>query len=313
MRILFIVPSLARGGTERVVVRLSKEFSRKNEVDILIYRNVIEYEIPSNVNVYALQTGKVDILNKIKNLFVRTREIRRLLREKHYDIVLSFLGNLPPILSGKQVILSIRNNPLRFPLSTKLQLYTFYHLPNVTKVVAVSKKMTEVLQGKFFLKNSIHIPNPIVLKEIEEKIRTTFSPFDFPYILSVGRLHPQKNFQLLIRAYAKSKLKNEYNLVILGEGSERAKLERLIEELNLKYKVFLPGRVFNPYVYMKHAKFFVLNSNYEGFPNVLLEALACGTPVISTNCDTGPNEIVEHEKNGLLVPVGDERALVNAM
>ena len=313
MKILFIVPSLARGGAERVVVRLSKELSKENEVDILIYRNRIEYEVPRSANVHVLQTEGISMLSRMKNTFIRTKEIRKLLSERHYDVVVSFLGNLPPILSGRRVIVSVRNNPLKFPLLAKLQLYTFYHFPNVVKVVAVSEKLSEILRKNFFLEKSVCIPNPIDLEEVEEKIKAVPPPFDFPYILSVGRLHPQKNFQLLIKAYARSGLRRKYRLVILGEGNERAKLQKLISKLSLEGKVLLPGKVSNPYIYMRHAKFFVLSSDYEGFPNALIEALACGTPVIATRCDTGPEEIIQQEKNGLLVPVRDEEALANAM
>jgi N-acetylgalactosamine-N,N'-diacetylbacillosaminyl-diphospho-undecaprenol 4-alpha-N-acetylgalactosaminyltransferase len=103
------------------------------------------------------------------------------------------------------------------------------------------------------------------------------------------------------------------NVVILGEGEERKNLEKLIIKLDLKSQVLLLGKVDNAFIYMKYAKFFILSSRYEGFVNVLLEALACETPIITTACETGTSEIIENGENGLLVPVKDEDALKSAM
>jgi len=102
-------------------------------------------------------------------------------------------------------------------------------------------------------------------------------------------------------------------LVILGEGKERKNLEEIIDKLNLKNQVLLLGKVNNPFIYMRYAKFFILSSRCEGFAIVLLEALACQTPVIAANCETGPSEIIENGENGLLIPVEDENGLKEAM
>ena len=126
-------------------------------------------------------------------------------------------------------------------------------------------------------------------------------------------MNKQKGFDILIKSFAKTNLRKRVKLVILGEGEERKNLEKLIVKYDLKSQVLLFGRVDNPFIYMKYAKFFILSSRYEGFGNVLLEALTCGAPVVATNCEAGPSEIIENEENGLLVPVEDEEALKVAM
>ena len=314
-KILLVVPSLARGGAERVAVNLAQELGKRHDIILCLYRNQVEYEVPKNVRLVVFDTYNKSAFDKIKNTWKRVDYLKLLISKYKPDFFLSFMGNLQPILTGRKVLVSVRNNPLRFPFHVKLQLYSLYRFPNVKKIVCVSRRISEILKNNFFLKKVTTIYNPVNFSEIDNLSNDEYIKYfyDFRYILSVGRLHPQKNFPLLIKAYAQSSLRKKYKLVILGEGSEREKLENLVEALNLKDQVLLPGKVSNPYPYMKHAKFFVLASDYEGFPNVLIESLACGTPVIATNCDTGPDEIVEHRKNGLLVPVGNEKALIEAM
>ncbi len=137
-------------------------------------------------------------------------------------------------------------------------------------------------------------------------------------ILGVGRLVKQKNFATLIQAFARVRQQRPARLVILGDSDKREplvkpQLQRMIQELGLTEDVDLPGFVSNPYSYMAQANVFALSSIYEGFGNVVAEALAAGTPVVSTNCPSGPAEILDHGKYGNLVPVKDAPALASAI
>ncbi len=132
-------------------------------------------------------------------------------------------------------------------------------------------------------------------------------------MLAVGKLTPQKDYDTLLRAFARVREKHPVRLVILGEGQEEGRLRSLAAELGIAEQVQLPGHVDNPYAYMRQASMFVLSSAWEGCPNVLLEALACGSPVVSTDCPSGPKEILANGKYGKLVPVRDEAALASAM
>jgi glycosyltransferase involved in cell wall biosynthesis len=134
-----------------------------------------------------------------------------------------------------------------------------------------------------------------------------------PMIVAAGRLTTQKDFHTLIRAFYVVRKKIDATLVIMGEGELRPELERLISEHGLQGKVLLPGFVRNPLFVMKKADLFVLSSAWEGLPNVLIQAMACGVPVVSTSCPSGPVEILEHGKWGRLVPVGDVKFLAQAI
>jgi glycosyltransferase involved in cell wall biosynthesis len=162
------------------------------------------------------------------------------------------------------------------------------------------------------------VPNPVVTPELIDRARAPldhpwFAPGEPPVILGVGRLEPQKDFQTLLRAFARVRSQRPCRLVILGEGKQRAELQRLAEELEIASAFQLPGFVENPYCYMARAGLFVLSSAWEGSPNSLTEALALGTPLASTDCPDGPREILENGKHGPLVPVGDAEALSEAM
>ena len=140
-----------------------------------------------------------------------------------------------------------------------------------------------------------------------------FQPGEPPVIVAVGRLHLQKDYPTLLRAFLQVRQQRRCRLVILGEGPEKENLNKLINELGLQTDVAMFGFVDNPYTYMAHSAAFVLSSAWEGFGNVIAEALAVGTPVVSSNCDSGPAEILANGKYGELTPVGDIKAMAEAI
>lgn len=163
------------------------------------------------------------------------------------------------------------------------------------------------------------IYNPVVTPQLAE-LAALEAPHpwlqaqaEVPVIVAAGRLLPQKNFPLLLQAFAYLRAQRRARLIIFGEGNERAHLEALVGELKLGNDVALPGFINNPYAAFSRAALFVLSSDFEGLGNVLIEALACGCPVVSTNCPSGPAEILEHGRYGELVPMRDPRALAQAM
>ena len=162
------------------------------------------------------------------------------------------------------------------------------------------------------------IYNPIITPELSQLAAEPvdhpwFTEHDRPVIISAGRLTRQKDFPTLLRAFATLRAKRPCRLVILGEGKDRAKLEALADELGIAADVALPGHVDNPFAWMAAADLFVLSSIWEGFGNVLAEALAVGTPVVATDCPSGPREILRDGRLGPLVTPGDADALASAM
>lgn len=192
--------------------------------------------------------------------------------------------------------------------------------PRANAIVAVSNGVAEGLAGVTGL-NREHITtiyNPVVTPELPELAQAPlthpwFVPGSPPVLLGVGKFTPQKDFATLLKAFARVRTVRTVRLVILGEGKERATLEALARELGVAGDVDLLGFVRNPFAYMARASVFVLSSAWEGFGNVLAEAMACGCPVVSTDCPSGPAEILDGGVYGPLVPVGDDAALAKAI
>ncbi len=192
--------------------------------------------------------------------------------------------------------------------------------PWANAIIAVSDGVADDLSAKTGLpRESIQtLYNPVVTPELEARRETTpdhpwFAQGSPPVILGVGRLAKQKDFSTLLRAFARVRESKDARLIILGEGSERKNLEALAQRLGVADAASFPGWVANPYAYMAQAKVLALSSAFEGLGNVLIEALACGCPVVSTDCPSGPSEILAGGDYGTLVPVGDDRALAQGI
>ena len=168
-------------------------------------------------------------------------------------------------------------------------------------------------------RNRIHtVYNPVVSADLLEMSQAPVGDLWLeepgpPVVVAIGRLHKQKDFSTLLAAFSLLLGKRSARLIVLGSGPLRADLESLAHELRIGKHVKFPGFVENPYAFLSRASLFVLSSRYEGLSNVLIEAMACGCPVVSTSCKFGPDEILEGGRWGRLVPVGDPEALAVAM
>ena len=204
--------------------------------------------------------------------------------------------------------------------SYRFRLRVRYLFSGATHFVAVSQGVSDSLA------NAVGVPrekittiyNPVVTPDLDDKAveiadHPWFRDDGAPVLLAVGRLEKEKDYPTLIRAFARLAARRSCRLIILGEGSQRTETEGLIEEFKLTDRVSLPGWVENPFAFMARASLFVLSSRWEGLPTVLVEAMACGCPCVSTDCPSGPAEILQDGEFGVLVPVGDSEALAEAM
>jgi glycosyltransferase involved in cell wall biosynthesis len=207
------------------------------------------------------------------------------------------------------------------PWQTWLRRWSIRRIyPHLDKIITVSEGVRQdTLSVSGINPDKIEVVrNPVITPQLIQDARAA-PPHPWlidrhvPVILGAGRLTLQKDFSTLIRAFAKVRESCVCRLIILGEGQQREVLQTLALELGVAQDLALPGFTSNPYVYMRHVSLFVLSSRWEGSPNVLTEAMALGVPVVSTNCPSGPSEILEQGRIAPLVPVGDDQVLAQAI
>lgn len=327
-KVSIFLPSLDGGGAERVFADLANEFAALGfRVDFALASAHGPYLDEVSAGVRIIDFGASGVLRSLPKL-------ARYLRLERPDVMLSGLdhANLIAILarfvSGNRArcVISMRS----VPTAVSREDWSVYgwiaaQLMRVAyrfadKIIANSEFVaSDLSQFLPILKNKLHvIHNPLNIDSIEESSRATIDhPWCAvgapPIVLGVGSLAVLKDFPTLIRAFCSVRSKRDCRLVILGEGPDRTKLEMLICQLGLQRDVYLPGFVSNPYAWMRRAGVFVSSSLTEGCPNALMQALACGTPVLSTDCPGGSAEILEGGRWGRLVPVGKPQVMAAAI
>jgi N-acetylgalactosamine-N,N'-diacetylbacillosaminyl-diphospho-undecaprenol 4-alpha-N-acetylgalactosaminyltransferase len=329
-RIVFVINSLTGGGAERAMVNLlafaRDELAPHDVRLVLLDRETEQHEVDPSVHKTTLD-ARHRLLPSLMQLYDALRRLRPdvtvsfLTRSNCANIVASILLRRPCIISERVHTSSHFGNRLS-SLGSRLMVRLLY--PRADHVIAVSGNVKQDLIDNFGVpagRISV-IGNGISTDTIAR--RSCEAPaIELPeeFIVAAGRLVPTKNFTLLVEAYHRSGL--PHPLVILGEGPERARLAAQIDEFGLGKRVLLPGYVANPYPVIKRARMFVSSSNAEGFPNALVEAMALGCPVVATDCEAGPAEILDSATRaerepivanyGVLVPVNAPEALAHAM
>ena len=345
LRIALAIPHLDGGGAERSVLRLARGLiERGYRVDILVFEkiNTLEDEIPPETRLFVLKTEKTnDFRDRIqltrrfglrilkflrKSLLQDARSIAAYIDEERPDCI---VPSLPRSKSATLMALSFTKlNPVTIPTvriflkHTKRRFRNLYPIlfPTADRIVTVSDGVADNLALELGIPREriSRIYNPVVSTDIAELARSVpdhpwMSDDGPPIILSAGRLARVKDFPTLLRAFRQVSRNRDVRLIILGEGSWRRRLEKMICKMDMEKIVSLPGWVSNPYAFMSRSSLFVLSSKYEGLPGVLIQALACGCPCVSTNCPSGPSEILDDGRFGPLVPVGNVPALAAVM
>jgi glycosyltransferase involved in cell wall biosynthesis len=326
-----LLPFLRGYGAERVILNLTSGLAQRSvRVDLVLLGSAGIFSKDVHSGVRLIELGLEDL--RTRSSLQKILAISRYLKQERPDVLISVYDtlNLVPVArllanSRTRIINSVHvqlSKDLESKgIKGKLEPYLFrLTYAWADRVIAVSQGVAEDvahLTG-IDLTDIQVIHNPVVTPELLVKAKEPvshpwFAPEEPPVILGVGRLEEQKNFSTLIQAFALVRKLKESRLVIIGEGSQRSALESLIDQLDLKDNVCLPGYLDSPYEYMSKAAIFVLSSEWEGLPTVLVEAMAVGTPVVSTDCRSGPAEILQGGQYGKLVPVGNVEILADAI
>jgi glycosyltransferase involved in cell wall biosynthesis len=319
LRVGIFLPSLEGGGAERVMCNLACELAERGlSVDLVLSQSIGPYlrDVHSRVTIVDLKAGRIiSSIPKLWSYLQRAKPYCVISALSHANVIASLTHILARssarLILSEHVALSergIHTESIRERMLPFL-IRLFYRQADL--IVAVSNGVGKQLEEFGLCPRKIRvIYNPIVNDKLigaadEDLEDSWFYPEAPPVIVGAGRLVKQKDFQTLLQAFSLVRSRRLVRLLILGDGPDRPHLVELAQRLGITADLRLAGFVHNPFKYMKRARAFVLSSQFEGFPTVLVEAMACGTPIISTDCRSGPAEILENGRWGRLVPVGD--------
>ena len=333
LRIFFFIPDLNAGGAERVLVNIVNHVNRDRFTPfLLLFRKIgpLLSQVSGDVQICDLQHLHEKICRGFEWLDLVIRFIKYA-RQSRPDAVVSFMwypnaialaansiGGLNLKIIATEHTSSATYKGKMIGLLRRLLIRALY--PKANMIVAPSQGIADDLYLRYGISKKklkvIHNPldTNVILKKAGEPLEHPWYGKGESIIIAIGRLGQEKGFSFLIRAVAHlAREGTRCKLIILGEGTEKENLQRLVKELSLEDAVSLPGFQENPYKYLSRSTVFVLSSLYEGFPNVLLEALALGVPSIATRCPTGPEEIIIDGVSGILVEPASEEAMADAI
>ncbi|MFH1115220.1 MAG: glycosyltransferase [Pseudomonadota bacterium] len=326
--IALFLPSLETGGAERAMVLLANHFSAQGyPVDMLLVKKegVFLKDVSPSVNIVDFRSGRtLTALIPLVAYLRKRRPVGLIASMEHCNIVALIARSIAVVQT--RVLITQQNTMSRTARNAPTQRGRW--IPRIAKmmypkadaIIAVSHGVADDLAESLDIQRekieTVH--NPCAIEKViqagaEPVDHTWFTPGGPPVIVSMGRLHPQKDYGTLLKAFRIVRSDREAKLLIMGEGSERDKLTALASELGISDSVSLPGSLANPFPYLTRARAFVLSSRWEGHPLVLAEALACGVTVVSTDCPHGPREVLEGGRYGFLTPVADAEALARAI
>ena len=327
-KISIVLHDVRGGGAEKMMLRIAKGIcDRGRNVDLVLVKAQGEFlrDIPSTVRLVDLDSPSVAsaipslvrylrkeapaaILTALTHMNVAVVMARLLARSKA-RLVLSERNQLSQkvgVARGWRQKLVYSGVRFAYPLADGITAVSRGVANDVVRFTGMKPKQIQVIYNPAF-------GDELIERSREPLDHPWFAEGQPPVILAVGRLHHQKGFDVLLTAFSAVLAESPSRLIILGEGEERGRLERQARKLGIGASVQFPGFVKNPYAYMSRAALFILSSRWEGLPGALIEAMACGCPVVATDCPSGPAEIIENGTQGEIVPVEDDHALAAAM
>jgi glycosyltransferase involved in cell wall biosynthesis len=323
----FFIQDLRAGGAERSVARLLNGImARGVPTDLVVVNRKGTFldELDPRVNVVELAEGRT--MTSVRGLrrYIEARRPAAVVSSLTHTNVAAILANLSARPRSRLVVVEHNQHSQNAQLKRGLVGLSYrmvpWLYPRADLVAAVSEGVRDDLAAITGMRSDriAVLHNPVVDQRFED---SALAEVDHPWlarpgppvVLGVGRLTRQKNFPLLIEAFAEARKSRPLRLVILGEGDLRGELEAKVRALGIEEDVDLPGFDANPFRFMRRAAVYVLSSDWEGLPTALIEAMACGTPVVSTDCESGPQEILLGGKLSRIVPVGNAPALAKAI
>jgi len=315
-RVLFVIYSIYGGGAERQMQYILKYIDRKKfEPHLAIFhltgkeKNVVPDDVPVYDLSAKLRPASFFVFFKLLQLIKRLRpdKILSFMWGANLIFILAGIITRVPVVISERTFTPVDLKQYRLRYIRKFEIKMLY--PYAKKIIAVSKNIKTALTDFFNIphKKIKVIENAVDIEEIALKCKQ-YDVSIGDYVFACGSLEKIKNFSFLIEIMAEIK---NYKLIILGDGSQREYLKNKAEELGID--LILPGYVENPYPYFRNAKVFVLTSLYEGSPNVVLEAMTCGVPVVAVDCPGGVREVIKNGENGIIVPQKDKTKLVKAI
>ena len=332
MKLLFLINSLEGGGAERVISTLSHYFvlEKKYQVAIVtLHKANAQYDLPPSVSVQSPKSGVFCVgLGKILFIPLVALEFSQILRKEKPDGVISFLprSNFVHLMTRwlgnkSKIVLSERADTKAVYASKSLPdraMRTLIRLsyPLADSIIAISEGVKNSLVGLGVPTEKITvIYNPQQIEYIKLKSRESadaLEPGKCVTLITIGRLVYQKDHQTLLEAFKKIRAAMDARLIIIGEGPYEARLKKRAETLGIaEWVSWLPWQS-NPFAILARANLFLFTSRFEGFGNVLIEAMVCGLPIVSTDCPSGPREILKDGEYGVLVSIGDSTAIAQA-
>ena len=321
-RLTLVISSLTGGGAERVATILSNSWADRGEQVTLVTLDASgpSYALDPRVTRRPLGVAGIspNLPAAVWNNLRRVIALRRAIRESRPDTVVSFLDvtNVLTLLAtrglGVPVLVSERSDPAFCPIAKPFGILRNRLYPRADAIVVQSEEARRFFSAAIQARTSV-IPNPVLPAERLREVGPAPSASG-KVALALGRLSKEKGFDLLIDAFARIAPDHpEWSLEIWGEGPERPLLERRVSEKSLSGRVRLPGQTPSPQEKLLRSDLFVLSSRFEGFPNALCEAMACGLPVVAFDCPSGPRQIVRDGMDGILVAPDDAVALAEGM
>ncbi len=319
------LPDLSGGGAERVMARLAGGFVDHGvAVDLLVARRSGPWVSEVNASVRVLELGGRGVVSAFLPLtryLVREKPAALLSTLHHANVVACAAHSFSR--AETRLVLREASDPTHVGPQTlagrvvRAQVGRAYRRADT--VIALAESMKRAIVATMGVKSDdvVVIPNPVsasaILAASEHSVDHPWFASDVPLVVGAGRLHARKDFATLIRAVAVLNRTKAVRLMILGEGPERASLSALASELDIASRLALPGFAENVYPWLRRADVVASSSLREGMPNLLLEALVLGKPVVATDCPTGPREVLEDGRLGALVPIGDHTAMAAAL